>query len=75
MLPSEFFSSSNPKISQVAPSKILFRVQIKRPTEILWQFVNVFSLFVYLFYKPPALFATCKVTRILSLPTPHDPLS
>ena len=69
MLPSEFFSSSNPKISQVAPSKILFRVQIKRPTEILWQFVNVFSLFVYLFYKPPALFATCKVTRILSLPT------
>ena len=29
-----------------------------------------FSLFVYLFYKPPALFATCKVTKILGLPTP-----
>ena len=42
---------------------------------ILWQFFNVFSLFVYLLYKPPALFATCKVTRILSLPTPPDPLS
>ena len=52
------------------PSKYFLGCRLKGQQRFCGNFSMFFSLFVYLLYKPPALFATCKVTRILSLPTP-----